>query len=280
MMSVSLEPVAVGFCGNRIDVYLNDAGLQAELQQQLKHCLVDDGPLVSTYRVTLYEKNKIRIECDEEVAYDGINSSWSLLFLIQHLTSSLTGKCVDALNFHAAGIAWEDKGIILCAGSGYGKSTLTARLVAAGFRFLTDELIGVSLDSGLMTGFPRPIHLKPGSSRLLAHWLDETYLQQLKFAADGSVLIDPMALPLARVTRSVRPHYVIFPHYLPEVPFRVTYLSPTKTAFQLMQSLVNARNLAGHGFHDVFEFAKRVQGYSLEYADTKLAMNWFTGLVS
>jgi len=51
---------------------------------------------------------------------------------------------------------------------------------------------------------------------------------------------------------------IIFPQYLPGGDFTTRSLSKAETGLELMQCLINARNLPEHGFPEVVRLAKRV----------------------
>ncbi len=68
------------------------------------------------------------------------------------------------LLFHAAALSYNDKGIILVADSGYGKTTLALAMVRQGFRFLSDEIAALSLSNGELVPYPRCLWIRPGTA--------------------------------------------------------------------------------------------------------------------
>jgi len=71
----------------------------------------------------------------------------------------------DDLVFHAGAVGGRDGVVLLPAASNHGKSTLTASLVGAGFRYLTDEAAAIGSDL-MCRPFPKSIALDPGSFAL------------------------------------------------------------------------------------------------------------------
>lgn len=63
---------------------------------------------------------------------------------------------------HAAGAMRGSGAVILVGGSGAGKSTLAAGLTRAGWRYLSDEAVGID-EHGNVHPYARPITLRPGS---------------------------------------------------------------------------------------------------------------------
>ena len=58
---------------------------------------------------------------------------------------------------HGAALADQDRGLIVAAPSGMGKSTLTLELLARGKNFLSDELALISVRDGWLQAFPRAL---------------------------------------------------------------------------------------------------------------------------
>ena len=278
---MSPEPLWVEFCGNTVAVQCPQSDLRDTLKRLLVHCLVDDGSerVVSTYHVSMPEPEQVRVEHDGEVVYNGRLAGWVVLYVLQNLTSALTGNCRQELNFHSAGLARQGQGLLLCGASGSGKSTLTAWPTGSGFQFLTDELVGVSVENWSMTGLPRPIHLKPGSVFVLEHWLGEEVRSRIDLLADGSALVPPLAFSHTEVIHTAVPEIVIFPKYSAQSDFRWQRISTGQTAFHLAHSLVNAINLPGHGMSQVVALSKRVTGYSVEFALPDQVAEWLDTLV-
>ncbi len=75
------------------------------------------------------------------------------------------GNCVaDHDLFHAAALSRDGRGLVLCGESGFGKSTLTLALIAAGWKFLSDEVAALDGDRRLQP-FPKALELVPGTAR-------------------------------------------------------------------------------------------------------------------
>lgn len=66
---------------------------------------------------------------------------------------------------HAGGIEACGRGVLLAGPTETGKSTLTAGLVLAGARYLSDEAVGIEPDGRLLS-YPKPLTLDPGSHDL------------------------------------------------------------------------------------------------------------------
>jgi hypothetical protein len=83
------------------------------------------------------------------------------------IISSLYSHVRSHYIHHAAALSFKEKGVILTADSGYGKTTLTLALVKQGFRFLSDEIAALGRRDGLIYPFPRGLHIRGKTFNLL-----------------------------------------------------------------------------------------------------------------
>ncbi|WP_353809250.1 hypothetical protein [Agromyces sp. SYSU T00194] len=66
---------------------------------------------------------------------------------------------LDVLLMHAGGVASDEKGFLLPAYGGTGKTTLSMALMATGYRLLGDDLLFVETRTGIVHPYPRPLHI-------------------------------------------------------------------------------------------------------------------------
>lgn len=98
------------------------------------------------------ERDGERIEA--ETVYD------FLYYFEKDLTIALQHKRSDLYFIHAAAIEWGGVAAILVAASGTGKSTTAFGLLHEGFRYLSDELAPVELQSLAVQPYPHALCLK------------------------------------------------------------------------------------------------------------------------
>jgi hypothetical protein len=67
------------------------------------------------------------------------------------------------LTLHAGGVEHDGRGLVLPGVSEAGKSTLVAGLVSRGFRYLSDEAVGIDWRSLALVPYPKPLGLDRGS---------------------------------------------------------------------------------------------------------------------
>jgi len=64
---------------------------------------------------------------------------------------------------HAGVVSKNEKGYVICAPSGFGKTTLVMELVSKGYKFLSDEYCPVNIEDYHVTPFPRRVGLTRNS---------------------------------------------------------------------------------------------------------------------
>jgi len=60
---------------------------------------------------------------------------------------------------------------------------------------------------------------------------------------------------------------MIFPRYQPDVEFALRPISKAQAGLALMECLINARNLPGHGLSEIARLAQVAPAYKLSYAN-------------
>ncbi len=193
-----------------------------------------------------------------------------LQFLMQEILTRLNAACDKGPLFHAASIADNEGGILLCGKSGSGKSTLAAFLLQNGYAYLSDEVTQYLPLSHQISGFRRSLVLKPGSSFLLAKHAPAGILR----FSEGGAWVNARILTPAGLREHAIPRLVLFPRYCPDSSLVITPLSPPKALFHLLQTLVNARNLPQAGLPAVKQLAQQVPAFALTYSNLNEVLKW------
>lgn len=129
------------------------------------------------------------------------------------------------VTLHAAAVARDGELILLAGESGAGKTTLTLALLDAGWTYLSDDLAPVSVTTGLVHPFPKPLGVK-----------DAPAWERVRDAF-GSVALPPptgsFLLPATRWGVASEPLPVsalLFPKYGPDAALEVEPLSAARAA--------------------------------------------------
>ncbi len=193
----------------------------------------------------------------------------SLYQLAYTLMNEVTYHCIDTDTtrhaLHAGGVTRNSTCILLPGTSGSGKSSLTAWLVAHGYRYLSDELVFLS-DDGRVWPLTRPISLKVEAG--FFPWLpsDEGELNRAQaiISSQGSMLPHRLLNPEYRAEQRSATHFV-FPRYRPGAKTELLEISPARSCLYLMQSHANARSLSGLGVAKLSAIVRGCRSYTLTY---------------
>lgn len=138
------------------------------------------------------------------------------------------------VQLHAASMSLGDAGCIFAGGSGYGKSTLAAGLLARGWKYFSDEFALIDRKSLTLHPFPKPICIKSGAFRVIQR-LGLPFARRKDFikARKGRVgYINPYTVGEEAVGVAAPVRYIVFPKY---VPGSKAQLSPLPRALALME---------------------------------------------
>lgn len=265
----------IQFSNSGIKLSLTSDEVLELVDAHFKHCLGDEEKIVAQYQVrTGEEADKFSLLRDGTDLQSNIKLGEVLFHLMQDGLTQLNGALKSHLIFHAAALAYQDRGLLMCGKSGSGKSTLAAWLTSKGFKYLTDEVIAYPLSGGEVSGFPRSLVLKHGSAPIWETWLEGATSKDYIKMEDGSAWIAPTLLNPAAVIGQVKPYLVLFPTYKADAELEVEKLSPAGTVFNLLQCLVNARNFEDYGMMTVKQLSQSVIAYRLKYSDIEQAEEW------
>jgi hypothetical protein len=168
--------------------------------------------------------------------------------------------------FHAAGMGFQDKGILVPGGIGFGKSTFTAWMVTQGCDYFSDEFVYFPLETDEMHAFYRPLHLKKPSRKVLEHSIDYEAHNDLIMVGSHSDLVHPTLIRQNNRYYQPAVRLILFPHYQTDGEFEWQELTPAQTGLELMQFLINARNLPDHGFGEIARLSRTTKAIKFTYS--------------
>jgi hypothetical protein len=112
----------------------------------------------------------------------------------------------EHLHLHAAAATNGGRAVVIAAQRDTGKTTTVAHLVARGWGYVTDETVRVSVEATDVTGFPKPLSIKPGGDELGDHF--EPWMIPMGEGADGFRFV-PVGASGAAVVGGGVPHLVV-----------------------------------------------------------------------
>lgn len=200
---------------------------------------------------------------EEKKLYFG-DSPYQLAYI---LMNEVIHHCIDSADKHIAlhaGAVFSGNNCILLPGkSGKGKSTLTGWLTTRGFHYLTDELVLLG-DDGTLSAMPRPVNLKVTDTH--KSWLLPGKETANVLFGNGGAMIPHRLLNPDFQSKQPRLTHIVFPQYENDSELQFEEISPAKSCLHLLQSHVNARNLAGHGIGALSAIVRRCRSYTLKYS--------------
>ena len=102
------------------------------------------------------------IVVDGRVRSNRLPHAGAVASLFDLLDREVAGRAAG-LRFHAGAVERDGNVVVIVGQSGHGKSTLTAALVQAGWRYLTDELVVVDATTFAVAPYARPLDLNQQS---------------------------------------------------------------------------------------------------------------------
>ena len=275
-MSDAISSLLVSFGGQTLRVLSDSPQISSALRTHLRHCRVDAPrtDVITELSVAASTESTFAISEAGNVLFSGLDYDLTLQLLMTELISRLVTVCERSLVLHAAALAHEGSAVVLCAQSGGGKSSLAAWLTADGFQYMTDEVIEIPLEDDCVHGFPRSIFLKRGSAFIWHGRLPQADSPRFLRFADNAAWIDPQFLHPNETSSTAAPRILLFPRYVPKAPLQAELLTKAEALFHLLQTLVNARNLPGHGMDAAARLTHQVTSYSLTYSSLEEASKW------
>lgn len=220
-----------------------------------------------TYRLlAVAGSDRLQLFRQDELLYEGDHAAEVADILLGNTCYHLADRSQGGLLFHAAALAWHGHGLLLPGTMGAGKSTLTAWLLGRGFDYLTDELVFIPHGSSTVQAFARPLNLKRPVRMVLCDRLDFSQQAGQMLSSVAIDLVPPELLnPSTRLSEPSL-SLILFPRYQAGGEFALTSLTKAQTGLELMQCLVNARNLPEHGFPEITRLSKSTLAYIINYS--------------
>jgi hypothetical protein len=191
----------------------------------------------------------------------GVGLSDLLYLMEKDLTVEVQKRRSELLFLHSAAVEWKGKAYLFAAESGSGKSTTTWALLHHGFRYLSDELSPVDLDSLAVLPYPHALCLKqpppvPYELPERAIHLGRTIHIPAEFLPDPGA---PARRPIGAVLLLTRRPGLNAPH--------LRELGRAEASARLYVTALNLLAHPNHGLDAVMQIAERAPCFALESAD-------------
>lgn len=144
------------------------------------------------------------------------------------------------LHLHAGAVASQGRLVILPAASGSGKTSLTARLVAAGCEYFSDEVVLLERGTGRVRPAPVSLCVKDSGADLLGRYFPGIAELPEHDRQDGLKVryLPPPADSLPASDRTELPALLVFPRFVEGTPVTLRPLSRTEAFGRLLDDCV------------------------------------------
>lgn len=211
---------------------------------------------------------QVNFTLDDHTPFKPLPLSQAFAMFEWGLNWVVANHCHQFAIVHSAVVEKNGKGIIFPGTPGSGKSTLCAALTCRGWRLLSDEMALISLETGQIHPFPRPIGLKNISIDIIREFGDNLLFgKTVHDTAKGDVAhLCPPAASVAATRMTAIPFAVVFPRYQQGAELEFRLVSKGQTMLQLAENCFNYPVLGVDGFNCLTDIADHAVGHSLSYS--------------
>ncbi|MGH2705952.1 MAG: hypothetical protein ACRDJ4_12940 [Actinomycetota bacterium] len=245
------------------------------VERTLAGFAADDAEVASTYRLVRGRRApRFRLLIDGRQLRSSQSTAGAAEHLLWHVMRSAIETTPNQLLIHAGVVGGADGVVLLPGPSGCGKTTLVARLVGAGYRFLSDEIAVLDPAAGLVRPFPRALSVRPGMLELI-----ELPAGLRMSAKDAGVMVPPEALRPGGVGTAGTPQLVISPSYESGSETRLEEVSSSQAVAMLASHAFNLESFGRRALIVLGDFVRGARCYRLRYGDVADAVRQVERLV-
>jgi HprK-related kinase A len=231
-------------------------------------------------RLRAWVRPQIQFTFDGDAPFFPVDADQSAVMLEWGLNWAISNHAHQFLIIHAAVVARGDDAMVLSGASRSGKSTLTAALVHAGWRLLSDELALIDLATGLVWPLCRPINLKGRSIDIIARrFPDARFFGRAHNTNKGEVAL--MRAPqssIEQVDRPARVRWLVEPRYTEDLPPVISQLTGAEAMAALANNSFNYDILGEAGFNCLGQRVATADRYRYCYSNLDDAIADFEAL--
>jgi hypothetical protein len=197
-----------------------------------------------------------------------------MLFLLEKdITVELQKRRSDLLFLHAAAVEWEGRAYLFAADAGSGKSTTAWALLHHGFRYLSDELTPIDLDSLTVIPYPHAVCLK--QSPPLPYELPE---RAIHLGRTIHIPIESLPAPAAQAW-PIGAVFLLRHRSGLETP-ELRELGRAEAGARLYATALNVLAHPNHGLDAVVRVAEHAPCFALDSADLSLTCDLIRSVVA
>ena len=230
------DTFTLGYGQQFVTIKCADQMLTSHLLEALQHYQCEEPNETATIISISSIDDGFGIFVDQHPVWEQCNRDMARNLVLREVATILCGTTETGALLHAGCVANTTKNcLIITHKSGYGKSTLTAGLVAAGPDYLADDLLPLHKEGQSVISFPAPLALKQGAWNLAeAKSLGFEASAPEELPRKGVIYRNiPNSLPLG--TRA-NVSAIIFPYFDKNNQNSLTRLSPETALHKLIEA--------------------------------------------
>jgi hypothetical protein len=249
---------------HEFEIGTNDKALANHLDVLWNACRVEEVLAPITYGFELRHGGSSLYRGVEQRVTDAA-PSLALRDLIRMVNRDAIDASSDLVVLHASGAVRAGTGVLLPAAMEAGKSTLVAGLVRAGWRYLSDEAIGIDPETLELRAYPKPISIDPGSWPALRD-LEPELPDSLSALNDIQWQIAPRPTPES-TSAPVHAHVVVAPQFVEASATTVVRMSVAEAVMAMADSCFTLPTAPSRSLEILAEVARGCRGYRLTFGD-------------
>lgn len=252
----TLDTTYISYGGNYLAIQLETPELHGDVTRIFEKLLVHDPPSVfHTLRVK---------KTDHGYYIDGANemepNADTHRSVLQHLKFEIIHQFItltpNHLWLHAAAASINNKGIMLSGAWGKGKSTIVSELCNRGALYLSDDIVPINMDSGLLM----PFHLTP-----MRREYEDAHAQ---LSPEEVSNLPKHTIPIkseSYAREGVMLSAVVFPEYTPDANTALEPCSPALATMTLLENCLNLKTKKAEAVHYLGQLIEHIPVYRLPY---------------
>lgn len=263
----------------RFEVHHPGGVLGDEISRLLRP-LRDEGPSSAIYRVHISEEGRA-----SELMLDGVVVGTSLEpraivnLLVWSINQELVTRSARHVLIHAGAVASKGSAVVLLGASGAGKSTLTTGLALAGYSYLTDEAVALSLEDGLIDRFPRCATLKRGSWSLFPE-LDPPAPVDTPSVGRDQFHVDLSLHGSGAGQHRPHPALVLRLHRETGAALEARPLSDGQALLAVLDHVMNGRRMTSSSLDMLHDTVRKADAYDVTYDSLEQAVGWVSSALA
>jgi hypothetical protein len=281
-VTTAIGPFAVRFTSDIASVAHDVRWMYSAHQACRETDLVDLGIEIRRVRgLRRWIRPQIHVLIEDVPQFNPLPAAFGSAAFEWSFNLAMASRTHQHLVLHAGVVAREGRAAVLPAEPGAGKSTLSAALMASGWRLLSDESTLFGPDDGVLA-VPRPVMLKgPSTALIRARWpsLAMTPPRLAPPDVEGPLcLLKPTEASVELAAQPARVRWVVFPRFREAASTTWSRLDKGPAFIRLAENALNytVRGLAG--FEQLTRVVDRADSYALEYSDLDEALAFFERL--